>query len=117
MMHGMLHSFPEMLNALQTAAFLICVALGLGFIALLIAVRGERVRRLLEKELRESESRYRAIFETAVDAIVVSNQHGTIQEFSRAAERMTGYSAAEVIGRNMRVLLPEALRRETERHT
>jgi len=106
-----------MLSALQTAGFLICVALGVGFIALLIAVRGERVRRLLEKELREGESRYRAIFETAVDAIIVSNQHGTIEEFSRAAERMTGYSAAEVIGRNMRVLLPEALRRETERHT
>src|SRR5215813_11314818 len=80
--------------------------------------RDERRRRsATEQELRESESRYRAIFETAVDAIIVTDQHGTIREFNKAAERMTGYSAAEVIGQNMRVLLPRELRQEHERYT
>ncbi len=111
--------FPlELLTVLQSAGPLVCLALGLGLAVLLAdGIRRERVRRALEEELQESESRYRAIFETAVDAIIVSDQHGIIQEFSKAAERMTGYSAAEVIGRNMRVLLPEALRREPERQT
>ncbi len=67
--------------------------------------------------MRQSESRYRAIFETAVDAIIVSDQHGIIQEFNKAAERMTGYLMSEIAGKNMRVLLPPALRREHDRYT
>jgi two-component system sensor kinase FixL len=87
--------------------------------ALLIAWlrRGRQRRGAAEDELKESEGRYRAIFETAVDAIIVSNQHGIIEEFSKAAERMTGYLAAEVTGRNMRVLLPANLRQEHDRYT
>jgi PAS domain S-box-containing protein len=78
----------------------------------------ERARRTAtNQELREARSRYRAIFETAVDAIIVSDRHGIIREFSKAAERMTGYPAAEVTGQNMRVLLPPRLRQEHERYT
>src|SRR5437588_2284965 len=40
-----------------------------------------------------------------------------MQEFSRAAEAMTGYRSAELIGQNMRVLLPPAMRQEPERYT
>ena len=71
----------------------------------------------IAQELAESESRYRAIFDTAVDAIIVSDQHGIIREFSKAAEAMTGYRAFELIGQNMRVLLPPNMRQEPERQT
>jgi two-component system CheB/CheR fusion protein len=109
---------PDSLAGLPLACTLAWLALGLAAAIFLVCLRRERSKRLVvEAELRESESRYRAIFETAVDAIVVSDQHGTIREFSRAAERMTGYAAAEVIGRNMRVLLPPNLRQEHERST
>jgi PAS domain S-box-containing protein len=93
--------------------------LGLALSALLAAyIRRERSKgSALEQELLESNSRYRAIFETAVDAIIVADQHGNIQEFSKAAESMTGYLAAEVTGQNMRVLLPAELRRESDRYT
>ena len=92
--------------------------LGLVAALLVVRLRYECSRRAAaERELRESDSRYRAIFETAVDAIIVSDQHGIIQEFSRAAEAMTGYRAAELIGQNMRVLLPPAMRQEPERQT
>jgi len=106
---------PQILAGLQWTA----VALWVGLAALLLAyLRDERRRRsATEQELRESESRYRAIFETAVDAIIVTDQHGTIREFNKAAERMTGYSLAEVAGQNMRVLLPPRLRQVNERHT
>ena len=115
---------PEILGALYSAGAaawpVLCPLAGLGFLAGLLAVRlrCERTRRATaERELRESESRYRAIFETAVDAIIVSDQHGIIQEFSRAAEAMTGYRAAELTGQNMRVLLPPTMRQEPERQT
>ncbi len=109
---------PEILDApclLGAAAWPV-----LGIVAglLVLRLRYECSRRAAaERERRESESRYRAIFETAVDAIIVSDQHGIIQEFSRAAEAMTGYRAGEVIGKNMRVLLPPAMRQEPERQT
>jgi PAS domain S-box-containing protein len=104
---------------LHWAGLLACLLLGLAVAAFLAGrIRRARSRRsAAEQELRESESRYRAIFETAVDAIIVTDRHGMIQEFSTAAERMTGYLAAEVAGRNMRVLLPANLRQEHDRYT
>src|SRR6516162_9484727 len=109
---------PEFLAGLPLVCSLASLTLGLAVAALLGYLWHERQNRsAIEQELKENESRYRAIFETAVDAIIVSDQHGTIREFSKAVERMTGYSAAEVIGRNMRVLLPPQLREEHERYT
>src|SRR5438477_4893659 len=108
---------PEILDALYSVAAAASPVLGLLVGLLVVRLRYERIRRAaIELELRERESRYRAIFETAVDAIIVSDQHGIIQEFSRAAEAMTGYRAAELIGQNMRVLLPPAMRQEPERN-
>ncbi|HMD65282.1 MAG TPA: PAS domain S-box protein [Stellaceae bacterium] len=109
---------PEILDVFNSAGAVawpvFCLLAGL----LAAGLRYERARRVaVLRELRDSESRYRAIFETAVDAIIVSDQHGIIREFSKAAEAMTGYQAAELIGQNMRVLLPHTMRRETERYT
>ncbi len=109
---------PEILDALCSASAAAWPVLGLVAGLLIVRLRYECSRRAAaERDLRESESRYRAIFETAVDAIIVSDQHGIIQEFSRAAEAMTGYRAAELIGQNMRVLLPPTMRQEPERYT
>src|ERR1700739_3105222 len=109
---------PEFIGALRSAGALAWLMGGLIAAVLLAYTRRERFKRAaVEQELRERESRYRAIFETAVDAIIVSDQHGIIQEFSRAAEAMTGYRAAELIGQNMRVLLPPAMRQDPERQT
>src|SRR6266851_2246035 len=54
-----------------------------------------------EEEFRESEDRYRAIVENAIDAIIVIDTLGCIQAFNKAAELMLGYSAAEAAGRNV----------------
>jgi len=58
-------------------------------------------------QLRGSEERYRAIVETAVDAIVVIDEAGTIRSFNPAAERIFGYAAADVEGQNVRVLMDD----------
>jgi two-component system sensor kinase FixL len=57
-------------------------------------------------ELQESESRLKAIVSNAVDAIVTIDERGTIETFNPAAERMFGYTAAEVVGQNVRLLMP-----------
>ena len=56
---------------------------------------------------QEEAARWRAIVESAVDGIVVIDERGLIESFNPGAERMFGYSAAEMIGRNVSVLMPE----------
>ena len=57
--------------------------------------------------LRESEAGQRAIVDTAVDAIVVIDESGTMQSANPATQRTFGYAPEEVIGRNVKVLMPE----------
>lgn len=61
---------------------------------------------------RESEARMRAVVETAAEGIVTIDEAGTILSFNRAAEDMFGRQALEVIGDNVRVLMPEPYRSE-----
>jgi PAS domain S-box-containing protein len=59
------------------------------------------------RELRAQEARLRAILETAVEAIITIRSDGSIESFNPAAERLFGYRADEVIGRNVSLLMPE----------
>ena len=49
----------------------------------------------------------RAILDTVPDAMITIDECGLIESFSATAERTFGYSAAEVIGRNVSMLMPE----------
>jgi two-component system sensor kinase FixL len=60
-----------------------------------------------EAALRSSEERYRSIIDSAVDAILVIDRRGRIEEFNAAAERMFGFSPQEVVGRNVNMLMPQ----------
>jgi PAS domain S-box-containing protein len=54
-----------------------------------------------------SDARWRAVIDAAVDGIIVIDARGRIEAFNHAAEQMFGYQEAEVIGQNVRVLMPE----------
>jgi two-component system, LuxR family, sensor kinase FixL len=69
-------------------------------------------RRRAEDRLRESELRARAVLETTVDGIITIDRGGIIQSFNPAAERIFGYPAGEVIGLNVKVLMPDPYRTE-----
>lgn len=56
------------------------------------------------------EARYRAIFDTAVDAIVVIDEMGVVRALNPSAERLFGHDSAEVIGRNIKMLMAEPYR-------
>lgn len=71
------------------------------------------LRRQTENALIESEGTLRAILETCVDGIVTIDEKGRILSFNPAAVRIFGYSPEEVIGENVRMLMPEPYK---ERH-
>ena len=57
-------------------------------------------------------AKLRGILETAVTAIITIDQHGSIESINPATERLFGYSASELIGQNVKVLMPEPYRGE-----
>jgi two-component system sensor kinase FixL len=62
------------------------------------------------EDLRAREAHVNSILQTVPDAMIVISEAGVIQSFSSAAERLFGYSAAEVIGSNVRRLMPNPYR-------
>ena len=64
-------------------------------------------RRLASSEsaVHDREERLRAILETAVEGIITIDERGTIESFNPASEKIFGYSATEVIGKNIKVLM------------
>jgi two-component system, LuxR family, sensor kinase FixL len=69
-------------------------------------------RAWLEGELGASEARWRAVVDSAVDAIIVIDAHGRVEAFNPAAERLFGYGAAEVLGKNVDMLMPSPYHEE-----
>ena len=57
-----------------------------------------------------------AMVESAVDGIMVINEMGTVEMMNSAAERLFGYQADEVLGHNVRMLMPEPYRSEHDKY-
>jgi PAS domain S-box-containing protein len=70
------------------------------------AHRAEEGRQTAQQALSEADARMRAVFDTAVDPIIVINQTGTIEMFNKAAVEVFGYPREDVIGMNVNVLMP-----------
>ena len=76
------------------------------------ATRARAQRQQSASDLRDSAERLRAILETAVEGIITIDEHGIIESFNLAAERIFGYTADEVTGRNVSMLMPSPHREQ-----
>ncbi|MDT5269343.1 MAG: two-component system, cell cycle sensor histidine kinase and response regulator CckA [Acidobacteriota bacterium] len=65
-------------------------------------------------ELRAAEARSRTVVETVADAVLTVDASGTILSVNRAAERIFGYEADEMLGAPLTMLMPDYLRRMHE---
>lgn len=70
-------------------------------------------KRSAEDRLRAHESQLTAILSTVPDAMVVIDESGKMLSFSAAAEALFGFKESEVLGRNVRMLMPSP---DRERH-
>jgi diguanylate cyclase (GGDEF)-like protein/PAS domain S-box-containing protein len=62
--------------------------------------------RELAAELLNSQNRLAGILDNVVDAIISINEKGIIDSFNKSAAKVFGYSAEEVIGKNVNILMP-----------
>jgi two-component system sensor kinase FixL len=71
--------------------------------------------KLAEQDLAAREAHLKSILETVPDAMIVINERGIVQSFSVAAERLFGYGPDEVIGKNIKMLMPSPYRENHDR--
>ena len=71
------------------------------------AFRAHVDREQAKQYILERENRISAIINHAVDTIITINDKGIIQSFNPAAEKMFGYASTEVIGENIKLLMPD----------
>ena len=59
-----------------------------------------------DAELEASEERLRAILESATDVVITIDEQGRVESANRATERLFGYTNAELVGKNVKLLMP-----------
>jgi two-component system sensor kinase FixL len=85
-------------------------------VGIAVAWLGERLRRarsesrIRQDDLVSREAHLQSILDTVPDAMVVIDEAGVMHSFSKAAERLFDYAAADVIGQNVRMLMPSPYR-------
>jgi two-component system, LuxR family, sensor kinase FixL len=98
-------SLPEIVNA----ALFAMIAVGISW-------SGQQLQRnrieaaTSAREALAREAHVASILETVPDAMIVIDEDGIVQSFSSAAERLFGYTAPEVIGKNIKMLMPSPYR-------
>lgn len=68
--------------------------------------------RVSQDELTEAHQRISAVLESAVDAIITIDAKGIIESANQATEKLFGYSIDEIIGQNVKMLMPQPYQRE-----
>ena len=72
--------------------------------------RGRRRADLMTRDALAREAHLQSILDTVPEAMIVIDEHGNMQSFSSAAERLFGCRAAEAIGQNIKTLMPSPYR-------
>ena len=75
-----------------------------GFAAVIRDITEQRAR---DHALRQAEEQMRSVVNHVIDGIITIDEQGMVRSFNPAAEKTFGYQAHEVLGRNVKMLMPE----------
>ena len=106
----------------QLAAADAVIGLVFALVGFAVSWRGAillRFRNVADARTQDVEARtahLQSILDSIPDAMVVINELGLIQSFSSAAERLFGYAAADVLGQNVKMLMPSPYREDHDRY-
>jgi two-component system sensor kinase FixL len=98
------------LFAAEFSRALTFAALGVG-----LAWFGERLHRT-RQQASAREAHLQSILDTVPEAMIVIDERGAIRSFSAAAQRLFGYSLDEVIGKNIKMMMPSPYRQDHDRY-
>src|SRR5689334_1953085 len=70
----------------------------------------------MKSDKHSDEPRLRAVVETAVDGVILIDAHGVVLMFNPACERLFQYSTNEVVGQNVKMLMPSPFHEEHDRY-
>jgi PAS domain S-box-containing protein len=101
------HRLLEYYNSLRTEGVAAPIVRGIA--------RDITEARRAERALRESEERYRELFENSKDAFYVHDMNGVYVSVNRAAEKLSGYSREEIVGRHFSEFMTPEEARQVQR--
>lgn len=81
-----------------------------GRIGVQATVRNISEKKTIEQLTRENAERYQAMADSASSAIISVDQQGKIMAWNKGAESVFGHTAAEIIGEQMSIIIPERYR-------
>ncbi len=73
-----------------------------------IQLMSEELTEMHRRSLEQTESRFRSIMQNVTDCIITLDETGAVRTFNSMAESTFGYRAADIIGKNLGVLIPAA---------
>ena len=85
---------------------------GRDFHGFVVAIRNVSAQDAASAQLIASEEHLRSILETVPDAMIVIDEQAKIHSFSVTAQRLFGFEAEEIIGRNINLLMPAPYREQ-----
>lgn len=94
---------------LVQALVFVGLSLAMGLVGSRLLRRAHEARQVVA-DLEAREAHLQSILATVPDAMIVIDEHGTIQSFSKTAERQFGWTPDEVVGRNVSLLMPNPYR-------
>lgn len=103
---------PEQFNSALPEISLIIGGVFSGLLTLVLFTAQKTARRekeitQLNLQLQTNESHLSAVLDTVLDGIITIDKKGTIQTYNTSAKLIFGYDAEEVIGKNVKILMPE----------
>ena len=106
-----LFSIVEAISPSEAIIAAVFGAIGIGITWCGEQLQRNRLRAVAStQEAFAREAHFKSILDTVPDAMIVIDEHGDMQSFSTAAERQFGYTAAEMIGKNIKMLMPSPYR-------